>query len=128
MTRILFFKFFVCYCHQLKGFLLFFVFGLCELFFVTSKFSSANFLDCHFFFFFFACSKLDDPDCGTLDDRYFRTHTTVARSPNYINMREVCDHHTLPPGDYMVIPTTFEPNQEADFILRVYSEKPDEVK
>ena len=73
-------------------------------------------------------SQLDDPDCGTLDDRYFRTHSQVARSPAYINMREVCDHHSLPPGDYMVVPTTFDPNEEADFILRVFSEKKDDVK
>jgi calpain len=76
----------------------------------------------------YAIYQLDDPDCGTLDDRFFRTHQQAARSPNYINMREVADHHKLPPGDYMVVPTTFEPNQEGEFILRVYSEKPDEVK
>jgi len=76
----------------------------------------------------YAVYQLDDPDCGTLDDRFFKTHTTAARSPSYINMREVSDHHKLPPGDYMIIPTTFEPNEEAEFILRVYSEKPDDVK
>lgn len=75
----------------------------------------------------YAVYKLDDPDCGTLDDRFFKTHTTAAKSPAYINMREVSDHHKLPPGDYMVIPTTFEPNDEAEFILRVFSEKEDAV-
>ena len=56
------------------------------------------------------------------------THASDARSPSYINMREISDHHKLPPGHYVVVPTTFEPDTEGDFILRVFSEKPDEVQ
>ena len=33
--------------------------------------------------------QLDDPDVGTLDYRYFASHQSDARSPNYINLREV---------------------------------------
>ena len=72
--------------------------------------------------------QLDNPDCGNLTPRFFSTHEAVARSKNYINMREVCEHHKLPPGHYVIIPTTFQPNEEAEFILRVLTEKADPMQ
>jgi hypothetical protein len=63
-----------------------------------------------------------------LDKHYFNRHNPVASSPSYINMREVCGRHKLPVGDYCLIPTTFEANEEADFVVRVFSEKEAGVK
>ncbi|XP_071282909.1 calpain-9 [Agelaius tricolor] len=54
---------------------------------------------------------------------FFRYHASKARSKTYINLREVSHRFKLPPGDYILIPTTFEPHQEADFCLRIFSEK-----
>jgi len=59
---------------------------------------------------------------GNLDARFFQTHTASARSSAFINLREICDEHKLEPGDYVVVPSTYEPEQDGDFILRVYSE------
>ena len=58
-----------------------------------------------------------------LERKFFKSHRPATSSPAFINMREVCGRHRLPPGDYCVIPTTFDPNEEADFIVRVFSEK-----
>ncbi|KAH1172881.1 hypothetical protein KIL84_016720 [Mauremys mutica] len=60
---------------------------------------------------------------GHLNKDFFRYHPSKARSKTYINLREVSDRVKLPPGDYVIVPTTFEPHQEADFCLRIFSEK-----
>ena len=73
------------------------------------------------------CRQLKDPGCGPLDVNFFKYNASVAKSPAFINMREVCGRHRLEPGDYCIIPSTFEPNQEADFLVRMFSEKPSDA-
>jgi hypothetical protein len=46
----------------------------------------------------------------------------VARSPSFINLREVSCRFKLPRGTYCIVPSTFDPNEEGEFLLRVFSE------
>lgn len=59
---------------------------------------------------------------GPLGKAFFIANTSVARSPSFTNMREVVGRHKLPAGEYVIIPSTFQPNEEAKFILRIFSE------
>jgi len=48
----------------------------------------------------------------------------VARCPQFTDIREVTGRHRLAPGDYCILPSTFEPGDEGDFLLRIYTEQP----
>ncbi|XP_029595519.1 calpain-9-like [Salmo trutta] len=54
---------------------------------------------------------------------FFRYNGSKARSKTYINVREISERFTLPPGKYLLVPTTFQPHDEADFLIRIFSEK-----
>nr|AAW26622.1 SJCHGC01809 protein [Schistosoma japonicum] len=71
----------------------------------------------------YAVYKLPEQHQGTLDMKFFKYNASVARSPAFINLREVCGRHRLDPGHYAVIPSTFQPNEEAEFMLRIFSEE-----
>ncbi|KAI7811089.1 calpain-9 [Triplophysa rosa] len=53
---------------------------------------------------------------------FFRYNGSKYRSRAYINMREVSERFRLPPGNYLLVPTTFQPHHEADFLIRLFSE------
>uniref|UniRef100_A0A6Q2YEK2 Calpain catalytic domain-containing protein n=1 Tax=Esox lucius TaxID=8010 RepID=A0A6Q2YEK2_ESOLU len=55
---------------------------------------------------------------------FFLSHSSSARSELFINLREVSSRFCLPQGEYIIVPSTFEPQKDGDFVLRVFSERP----
>ncbi|XP_055593662.1 calpain-B-like isoform X2 [Uranotaenia lowii] len=58
---------------------------------------------------------------------FFMWNSSVARS-TYINLREVTCRIRLDPGTYVIVPSTFDPNVEGEFLIRVFSECADCLK
>ncbi|XP_065598270.1 calpain-8-like isoform X2 [Cyrtonyx montezumae] len=58
-----------------------------------------------------------------LNRAFFTRNQPVARSETYINLREVSSRIKLPKGEYLIVPSTFEPYKNGEFCLRVFSEK-----
>ena len=76
----------------------------------------------------FALYFLRDPESlsNPLDTDFFKYTRSVGRSKAFINLREVTCRFRLPPGTYIIIPSTFNPGEEGDFIFRIFSEKANE--
>uniref|UniRef100_A0A8C5PEH6 Uncharacterized protein n=1 Tax=Leptobrachium leishanense TaxID=445787 RepID=A0A8C5PEH6_9ANUR len=58
-----------------------------------------------------------------LSKDFFKKYPYVAKENQYKPFREASCRFKLPVGVYVIIPHTYYPNQEADFCLRVFTEK-----
>ncbi|KFD48822.1 hypothetical protein M513_10306, partial [Trichuris suis] len=58
---------------------------------------------------------------GPLSCNQLANAKSCARSPVFINLREICGRFRLPPGDYVLIPSTYQPNEEGEFMVRVFT-------
>uniref|UniRef100_A0A4W3J9U4 Calpain-3 n=1 Tax=Callorhinchus milii TaxID=7868 RepID=A0A4W3J9U4_CALMI len=74
-----------------------------------------------FFTIGFAIYQVRDQLQGSkqhLPKDFFLHQASKTRSKSYINLREVSQRFRLAPGEYVIVPSTYEPHQEGDFILR----------
>lgn len=73
----------------------------------------------------FAVYHIEEPEKmpKPLGMNFFKYNASVARSPSFINLRELTSRFKLPPGTYVIVPSTFDPNEEGEYILRVFTEK-----
>ncbi|XP_075720739.1 calpain-14-like [Rhinoderma darwinii] len=58
-----------------------------------------------------------------LPKEFFKNNRPVSNKCVFINEREVTQDFHLLPGSYVIVPSTAEPAQECEFILRVFSRK-----
>lgn len=52
---------------------------------------------------------------------FFLRSPAVAQTKTFMNAREVMELILLDPGDYLIVPSTFNPNETASFILTILS-------
>jgi calpain len=72
----------------------------------------------------YAIYKVTDHDLAQkpIGTNFFKYNASVGTPPEYINLREVSWRFKLDPGQYLIVPCTYEPNNEAEFLIRVFSE------
>ncbi|GMR39365.1 hypothetical protein PMAYCL1PPCAC_09560, partial [Pristionchus mayeri] len=58
---------------------------------------------------------------GKLSTDFFQSTKSTMRSAAFVNLKEMVGRFRVPPGDYVIVPSTFEPNEEAEFMLRIYT-------
>ncbi|XP_046577597.1 LOW QUALITY PROTEIN: calpain-9-like [Haliotis rubra] len=71
-------------------------------------------------FVIYRCSR-DDPI--PLNKDFFDYNNPYARCNAFSNTRQVVKRFAFPPGDYVVMPCTYEPHQEVDYYVRFFFEK-----
>jgi len=59
-----------------------------------------------------------------LPAKHFKYNYESGKSGIFVNMREVSGRCELEPGHYVIIPSTFRPDDPGTFMLRVFAQKP----
>ncbi|NXP44002.1 CAN14 protein, partial [Heliornis fulica] len=71
----------------------------------------------------FSLYKVQRESNRKLPPVFFARHQRVNKHQVFLDEREVTHDFHLEPGDYVIVPSTLEPHQESEFILRVFSRK-----
>ncbi len=61
---------------------------------------------------------------GSGEKLYPKDLERVGTSGSYINKREVTYQARVAPGNYVIIPSTYDANKEAKFLMRIFTESP----
>ncbi|XP_039642784.1 calpain-8-like [Perca fluviatilis] len=60
---------------------------------------------------------------GKFPASFFSYHAPVAQTKTYMNARDVMEFLLLKPGEYLIVPSTFSPNEISSFILTILSKE-----
>ncbi|XP_057716444.1 calpain-1 catalytic subunit-like isoform X2 [Corythoichthys intestinalis] len=60
---------------------------------------------------------------GKFPASFFNKNKPVVQTKNYTNAREVMEFAMLEPGEYLIVPSTFKPNETASFLLTILSKE-----
>ncbi|XP_068436937.1 calpain-1 catalytic subunit-like [Clinocottus analis] len=75
----------------------------------------------HIGFYVFEVTEEFKTQRGKFSASFFSRNRPVAQTKTYLNGREVMELLMLKPGEYLIVPTTFKPNETASFILTIVS-------
>ncbi|XP_074550087.1 calpain-1 catalytic subunit-like [Halichoeres trimaculatus] len=75
----------------------------------------------HIGFSIFKVTEENEAHEGKFPASFFSRNRAVAGSKKYMNAREVMELVALEPGEYLIVPSTFSPNETASFILTIIS-------
>ncbi|XP_027131082.1 calpain-1 catalytic subunit [Larimichthys crocea] len=75
----------------------------------------------HIGFSVFEVTKQYKELTGKFPASFFTSHAPVAQTKTYMNAREVMEFFLLKPGEYLIVPSTFNANETASFILTILS-------
>ncbi|KAM4541635.1 calpain-1 catalytic subunit-like [Odontesthes bonariensis] len=75
----------------------------------------------HIGFSIFKLTKQHKEQNGKFPASFFKFQAPVALTKTYLNAREVMELLFLKPGEYLIVPSTFNPNETASFILTIHS-------
>lgn len=71
---------------------------------------------------------LQTPEDGSdrVTKQYVDYNYSTGTSGTFTNAREVQKRFDLDPGRYIILPCSFKPGDEGDFLLRIFTEKSSE--
>uniref|UniRef100_A0AAQ5XPJ0 Calpain catalytic domain-containing protein n=1 Tax=Amphiprion ocellaris TaxID=80972 RepID=A0AAQ5XPJ0_AMPOC len=75
----------------------------------------------HIGFTIFEMSEEQATQRGKFPASFFNTHAPVGQTKTYFNAREVMEFMMLKPGEYLIVPSTFNRNESASFVLTIHS-------
>ncbi|XP_041809116.1 calpain-2 catalytic subunit-like isoform X2 [Chelmon rostratus] len=75
----------------------------------------------HIGFCIFEVTEQYKGQSGKFPASFFSSRSPVAQTKTFLNSREVMEFFVLKPGEYLIVPSTFNPNETASFLLTILS-------